>query len=331
MECHNCTQLQAVFVCGLCDDALYCNQTCANAHYQYHQITCIGDVALPAWSKEYRLRGYYKSSMAIIRRIRKTDIFSFLCLFIYGSTKWINATLFAANGDWTKLSTQQYMDISAKNNANGAVFETVYRFGLQQAATKVHNPLKDKTRKHAIVTKEQLVHYYPEMKRYLVMKPQAFLHAFCTTLQRLLMSVPPLKSPLETYRGYAPINVPNSLALDIARYKVGQVITNWGFMSVTIDKRIAAAFTGPACCYMKLTIPAGMSAFMITSDSTDREFPSIHTEYAQQEILLPAGVMVKLGKHLGKRAYINYQTKKRILVDTIEAAVVGFAKIKGGQ
>jgi hypothetical protein len=75
--------------------------------------------------------------------------------------------------------------------------------------------------------------------------------------------------------------------------KNGDIITEQGFLSTSVDQRTALSFTnvnfGPKCCMFKITIPAGMKALPVMQHS---HFPS------EKEILLPAGTSFKVLKKL---------------------------------
>lgn len=106
------------------------------------------------------------------------------------------------------------------------------------------------------------------------------------------------------FRGYAPIGLPNTLTLRPSQMQVGQEITNWGFMSISLDYRVSTLFVGkktnPGCCFLDISVPSNFPAFLVSSDSSDRNFPEDLTPWKQLEILMPVGCVFRVMKTTGE-------------------------------
>jgi hypothetical protein len=100
---------------------------------------------------------------------------------------------------------------------------------------------------------------------------------------------------LQAWRGYKPVTVANSLSLNPSNHKMGSVITNWGVTSISLQSNISAGFAAldQACCMMQLTVPADFPVFLLTSDDTDTQYPSLPTPFHEMEVLLPAGTQIQ--------------------------------------
>jgi len=261
-------------------------------------------------------RGFYKASMAVINHARQHDIFTWLCLQSYMTTPLINSILFAANGDWTSfdqkfgnvIKTHKRVSKYADPKDPYNIFNTFFKAMLVESA-EVGKFLYDRSGKHKISNEKTLRQYYPEMVPFLDMKDKAdFTLAYISAIQEVILSVPRLINSVETFRGYTPLGIPDTLTLDIDDLTNGQKITTWGFMSVSLSSEIAADFLDDSaqCCMLKVIIPSHMVAFLIQSHSRDKKFPkNLSPFYGEEEILLPAGTVVQVTKKKGLRAYKN--------------------------
>lgn len=292
----------------------------------------------PAVDTSYRDRGFYKQSVKKLRALMDHDIFTWLCIQSYMTSPFINTILFKVNGDLTKFD-QRFMDIKNEKlniaeaiNPNDPynIFDTFFKNALTRAVG-LGKPLLDPDNSNYVVTTQaDLVRAYPAMKAPLTMKDKAaFLKKYVLAIQTAITGLPAVKRPVITWRGYAPLNLPHTLALDARQLQLGEEITNWAFMSVSFDIRISSMFVNrdAMCCTLRITIPAGFPAFMISSDSSDKKFPPSLTPWTEQEILLPAGCVFKvLGK--AQPAVIPSNTGELINTHIIDVRIIKISTFK---
>jgi hypothetical protein len=286
---------------------------------------------------EYRKRGYYKASKNTIENFRQNNIFSWLCLQSYMTTPVINAILFKLNGDWTKfddtfgnvIETHLRVARYADKNDPYNIFNTFFKAMLIESAN-VGKFLYDRSGIYLIETEEDLISNYPEMKAFLSMDNESFTLAYIAAIQNAIMSVPKLSNPVFSFRGYTPLGIPNTLTLTIDDLEIGQEITTWGFMSVSLSPNVSATFlkAEQKCCLLKVVIPENMYAFLIQSGMDDKEFPRNLAPFeGEEEILLPAGTIVRVIKKTGIK---EFSTMKNEIVETNTARVevIGFESPK---
>lgn len=287
-----------------------------------------------ARSSRFRRRGFYKQSKLLLETLRETDMFNWLCLQSYMTTPVINSLLFRVNGDWTKFDqtfgdvinthyrVKKYSDPKDPYN----IYNTFFKAMIVESA-KVNKFLLDSTGGGVIESKEDLLRHYPDVKTFIEMEDKAkFTLEYALAIQSAILSIPKLINPIQSYRGYTPLNIPDTLTLDVENLEVGQEITNWGFMSVSLDSRVSAAFLKPAlkCCMLKIKIPANMPAFLIQSDPSDPVFPeSLAPFEGEQEILMPAGTVVRIIKKTGLKDYMRADGSK-ISIRTAYAEAIGY-------
>jgi len=249
------------------------------------------------------------------------------------TTPVINAILFPLNGDWTKfdeefsnviqthLRVKKYSDPADPYN----IFNTFFKAMLIESA-KVGKFFHDRTGKFKIMTEDEMILYYPEMEPFLTMDNAYFTLTYVSAIQNAILSVPKLINPVYSFRGYSPLGIPGTLTLDIDEFKIGEEITTWGFMSVSLISKVSASFLKAElrCCMLKVVIPESMYAFMIQSDVNDKQFPRNLAPFeGEQEILLPAGTIVRFVKNKGLKKFLT-MSNETIEVKTAVVEVVGF-------
>ena len=265
-------------------------------------------------------RGFYKASRAVIQSARKSNIFAWLCLQSYMTSPLINSILFKVNGDWTAFD-QKFGDVIkthkrvmkyADSRDPYNIFNTFFKAMFVESA-EVGKFLYDPSGRHKVVDEKTLRQYYPEVEAWLDMKDKAeFALGYALAIENIILTVPRLINSVETFRGYTPLGIPDTLTLDIDDLKHGQKITTWGFMSVSLSSEIATDFldAGQGCCMLKVIIPSNMVAFLIQSHSRDKKFPmNLSPFHGEEEILLPAGTVIQVTKKKGSRAYKNGEGK----------------------
>lgn len=221
------------------------------------------------------------------------------------------------NGDFTKFD-ERFMGIAAEKARTAealkydsdpySIYGTFFATALWQAV-EIGRPLIGPKTGQIVTTKQALLAEFPQMRRPLSMKSKAaFTRLYIKTLEKLIYKIP--RSPaggrgVRGFRGYTPLGLMNTLTVRPSQMRVGQEITNWGFMSVSLDFRVSTLFVGkntrPACCFLDVTIPPGFSTFLISSDSSDRDFPDDLTPWKQMEILLPVGCVFRVTSTTGEQ------------------------------
>lgn len=280
-------------------------------------------------------RGFYIASRKAIKAAKENSMFTWLCLQSYMTSPLINSILFAVNGDWTRFD-QRFGDVikthkRVQKYANPKepynTFNTFFKAMLLESA-QVGKYLYDRSNRHKVLDEQALRTYYPEVVPFLDMQDKAaFTLAYVSALQNVIFSIPRLINGVDSFRGYAPLGIPDTLTLDVEDLRVGQQITTWGFMSVSLSAQIAADFADQSakCCLLSVIIPSNQIAFLIQSSSSDLRFPrSLAPFHGEEEILLPAGTVVRVRKIKGERAFKT--TKGKIV--TLKTAKVEVVNIK---
>jgi len=323
MKCTHCAA-PATTQCPSCGEA-YCGSECL--------ALVGGPVVNPkAHSLAFRSAHFYIESTKLLRALKRDDVFAFLALSHYGQQSAVNPVLFKVEGDWNLMP--QYLGL-VPDFARLSIWDKFYA-SMLKLAPSFGAPFTDPTGKHTIVSKSDLIRYYPEMRPYLEMQDKAlFLRLYASAIQSAILRVPrSLDSSMAGWRGYSPIAVPNSLSQNLMSYAVGDRITNWGLGSVSLHHSLSSGFANLAatCCMMFIHFPVGFPIFMLTSDKDDTQFPSIPTPWRQMEILLPAGTIFRIGNSMGKLPYQPYNQRAsgiQYLIDTREVFIVGIAQSKG--
>lgn len=275
----------------------------------------------PALDHSFKKRSYYRASAKKIRWLRRKRIFAWMCLVSFKTSPLINAILFKVNGDLTKLD-QTFMGV-VKEKARTAklatgvpgdpypIFHSFFKLMLVQGVER-GRPLRNPKTGQPIVRKRDFVKAFPKMRRYLEMRDKAlFVRHYVYALQSTITSLHRTKSPTYFFRGFRPLGIPNTITLSPSQMYVGQEITNWGFMSVSVDSRVSTLFTDSAnhCCMLEVIIPSTFPVFIISSDISDKSFPQDPTGYHQMEILLPVGSVFRVTKAGGgANTYKSYRT-----------------------
>lgn len=308
-------------------------------HEEIEQLMDLIEEEAPDIGKEdlscvrHRCREFYKASKLKLLKLREKDFFTWLSIHSYMMSPIINVILFEANGDWTKfdqtfsnvvesrIRIKKYSDSKDPYN----IFNTWYK-GLLIEGAAAGKYLKDRSGKHQVVTYEELVTYYPEMKPYLTLKNKAkFTFLYAQALQNAILSIPRLLNTLQTYRGYSPLNIPGTLTLDVDNYEIGQEITTWGFMSISLNKDVSAMFADAkqGCCMLKIILPPETPAFLIQSDPSDPSFPKSLAPFDdEEELLLPVGIVLKIVRKPGQKEYVT-RDGKSVFLKTAYAVVTG--------
>jgi hypothetical protein len=353
LSCGACGNDQSVATtCGHgCMLVFYCGQECADNHYDVHSTQCLGAVvgAVTAESTAYQRMPFYAASKALWKQLRgSADIFTWLCLQSFMTTPIINDMIFAQGtkgnaGNWFAFDNRFADVYKSKARVRAVVnpthpytiFETFFKTMLLDAATNKRPLTAPQNRRAVITTQKSLLKYYPQLQPYFEMKNSDFTRAYARAIQNAIMSIPtgvPRQKTVFGFRGYTPLNIPYTWSLNVDRLVLGRTITNWSFMSISLDKRISAGFTDTAvgCCMMKVRIPHDFPVFLLSSDAGDVNYnrASIVAWPPQQEILLPAGVRLKVTKLPGKRKYTASDGKTVVVTNVVEVLVVGLAEIK---
>lgn len=310
-------------------EAVLCGTECQSI---YHGLEQIGAVpANPvAFSNEYKIMPFYLESAKLLKRLKRSDVFAYLCLSHYGQQSAINPILFKVEGNWHRFG--EFLYIVPRFNINPFDVWQIFFRDLIGLAPTFGRPFTDKSGRIVVTTLEQLLYYYPEMRPYLQIQDKVlFAQLYISAITSAILSIPK-SGPLISWRGYTPVSVPNSLSMNILEYRPGQRVTNWGLASISLDHAVSSAFANvqQACCMMYIHIPANFPAFMLTSDASDTWFPQIPTPYSQMEILLPPGIIFQIGNRMGRRMYKPYnQEGRQFEIETIEVYVVGMAQSNG--
>ena len=337
-------------VCGTGGEALFSEQN--NPHEvlrcgrdcqrDYHGLLDAPIKVMPnpkAHSLLFRSTAFYRDSAALLRSLKRDDVFAFLSLSHYGQQAAVNPILFKAEGDWNRIA--QYMGLIPNFSRmmdphdHYDIWDKFFA-SMLELAPGFGAPFTDRSGKHVITSKADMLRYYPEMRPYLEMKDKVlFVRLYISAIQSAILSVPhSLDASTAGWRGYSPITVPNSLSQDLMRYQTGERITNWGLGSVSLHHALSSGFANldKACCMMFIHFPAGFPIMMLTSDKDDKAFPSIPTPWRQMEILLPAGTIFQIGAPMGRLAYQPYNKgggTQTYHVETREVWIVGLAHNKG--
>jgi hypothetical protein len=294
-------------------------------------------------SNSHRLswkRGFYKASRTALENAKQNAMFTWLCLQSYMTSPLINSILFRVNGDWTAFDQRfgnvietharvaKYADPDDPYN----IFNTFFKAMLLESA-QVKKYLYDRSGRHKILDEASLRKYYPEVIPFLDMRDKAvFTLSYVAAIQNIIMSIPRLINTVDTFRGYVPLGIPDTLTLNVDDLRVGQKIVTWGFMSVSLNSQIAADFIDKrskgSCCMLRVVIPSNEIAFLIQSASGDRRFPrNLAPFHGEEEILLPAGTVVKVLSLKGYKSYKNSQSEL-VTVKTAKVVIVGVKKPK---
>lgn len=309
MECVYCKTGAPDVVCADCKCTAYCDAVCAELHWNAgHAEQCqrIGPWMLPAPARDtsYRQRGFYNSSVAKLKWMPYHDMFTWLCFQSYKTGPLINFILFKVNGDFSKLdhtfngvyNSHYYR---SRNGPSSPGFDVFFSYTLHHAAEKGIPLLNPKTRQ-PVLTEQQLIQAFPSVAKPLSIRdPAAFVKHVVWSMQRAIMYNSSLSKPLVTWRGYTPLNLPGTLAVNISEMHIGQRIVNYAFTSVSLDDRVSAGYVDhkrAKCCMARVTLMPGMPAFLIDGDRGDPNFPVDLMTYHQQEILLPVGTIFKVTK-----------------------------------
>jgi len=272
----------------------------------------------------FRNRGFYRYSKRKLAHLRATDRFTWFCLQSYTTTSTVNPVMYRVENNWQSGAFDDRFfgvgrNIRPTPNGGGNPYDAfdVFFAPMLYQANGIGRALRAPSTGAPILTRGDFFAHFPEVRPLIEgVRPGEFVRHYIIAIQRAILSVPPLKTPIDpSFRGYKPLNVPNSLALDIDRMHVGQEITSWSFMSISLDSRVSVEFSGATtaaqCCMLELKIPAGVCAFMISSDPTDTNFAERLTPYTQLEILLPAGTIVRItGK---SRRFKRYRDLKGVV------------------
>jgi len=320
-------------------EAIFCGTQCQS---KYHNLGTI-DSGVVAPSHEYKRWPFYLVSAQELIRLKREDIFAYLCLSHYGQQSAVNPILFKTEGNWMRF--KDYMNLvpnfdrmmDPKDPYD--IWDKFFK-SMLKLAPGFGFPFTDRSDKIIITKKNELIRHYPEMRPYLEMADKVlFVRLYISAIQGVILNIPKQPFPFMAWRGYSPLAVPNSLSMNILNYQPGQQIINWGLASISLDHRISSSFADvdQACCMMYIQVPAGFPAFMLTSDTSDAYFPHIPTPYSQMEILLPPGTIFQIGNYMGRRTYSPYDKMTnpydnvniQISLETIEVYIVGIAKNEG--
>tara|TARA_R110002072_G_scaffold45565_5_gene126889 strand:- start:86440 stop:87744 length:1305 start_codon:yes stop_codon:yes gene_type:complete len=293
----------------------------------------ISDVFKQKACARHQCRGFYKASKNQLEMLRANDFFTWLSIHSYMMSPIINIMLFEVNGDWTKFN-QTFSDVVktryrirkySNERSPYNIFNTFYK-GLLIEGGENGKYLGDRSGEHIVESYNDLVKYYPEMKPYLTMRDKAeFTLAYAISLNNAILSIPRLLNSLDTYRGYTPLNIPDTLTLNVDDMNIGQEITNWGFMSISLNKGLSAMFADAkqSCCMLKVILPPDTPAFLIQSSVDDPNFPKSLAPFDdEEELLLPVGIVLRITKKPGMKSYTT-RDGKSIQLKTAHATVVG--------
>jgi hypothetical protein len=314
-----------------------CGEDCQRSYHGLATIAANPIVNPKAHSMAFRSSAFYRDSAKLLRSLKRDDVFAFLSLSHYGQQSAVNPILFKVEGNWKRMG--QFMKL-VPNFSRMLDPKDPYDIwdkffaSMLQLAPGFGAPFTDRSGKHVIVSKADLLRYYPEMRPYLEMRDKVlFVRLYISAIQSAILSVPhSLDTSVAGWRGYSPIQVPNSLSQNLMVYKTGDRITNWGLGSVSLHHALSSGFADldKTCCMMFIHFPAGFPIFMLTSDKDDKQFPSIPTPWRQMEILLPAGTIFQIGNPMGKLLYQPYNKGgKSFAIDTREVFIVGLDRNRG--
>ena len=349
-HCSHCLQPEAPWICP-CHNTYYCNQKCQEADFETHQDMCIPmrhelisiDAKVPfpqppAQNTNYRNRGFYKASVKLMKSLKNENFFAYMCFMTYKVSPFINFLLFQVNGDFTKFD-QKFQGVGQSRARIKAmlqtekdpysIFGTFFKITLHYA-NLYETPLRDKKGK-PILTEKHFVKSYPVMKKYLNMKDKAaFVRLFISALQNVIYSIPKLSNPVGAYRGWSPLNLPDTLAMDPRLMYPGQQIVSWGFTSIGLDARVSSYFTDKNnhCCFAHITIPAGFPVFLISSDISDKMYPKTIVPYHQMEILLPVGCVFQVVKPATYMNILNIHSTQYDTIAYVELVLIRINKVK---
>lgn len=198
---------------------------------------------------------FYKDSLDLLRRVKDSDPFLWICLRSYVESPNINSLMHKIEYEWdTGIPVKGYVD----------------------PYTLLFNPLQD-----PILRSIEGLSYRQVLRRYM------------TSIQSLILDqMPVLAEELVLWRGYVPVG--KGLAAHPSDYTEGQEVTNWSFLSCSLEQVMAVKFSDGPCCMMRITVPAGGSAVQITGGRNQEWVPGLR--HRQSEVLLPAGTTLRIDR-----------------------------------
>lgn len=287
---------------------------------------------------------FYKASIAKMRDLLYHDPLAWWGFQIYQQNSYFNTILFRVKADWTKFNNRfddvgyQWDEISkfltpANPYGKFATFFASTLFSTwrwQESASQRGFAFPGGVKR--INSPNELIQTFPQLVPYFKMSNARFTWEILYKMQQTILSMPRIRSEVYVWRGYAPLNLPNTLTLDISRLKVKQRITTWAFLSVAIDPVISALFVHPTpstlnCCMLRITIPPGHPVFLLSGNKAHPEYQKYSLVLRDAtEILLPAGVIVEITKKSRPRRFKN-QDGSEFISKMADAKVVGYANI----
>lgn len=262
----------------------------------------------PARDISFRKTSWYRDSKKLIEDLMFADMFAWLCIQSYMYSPLINGLLFKASGDFSKIeknygdlfATRARLAAATKGVKNPyAPFNVFFRgMFIDAAKTGKYLILSDGSQMR-VVSEENLIRGWPQLAGPLKIKnTAAFVRLYTNTLIGLIGRIGPSKAPVPAFRSYTAQNIPNTWTIEPKKLRVGQEITNWGFMSYSLDNRTSSQFIqdGATCCMISTMFPTGTRLFLISTDSSDKEFPTHLTPWFQYELLLPPGCRFRVDK-----------------------------------
>jgi len=328
--CDFCKVKPATSHCGgLCGTVMYCGQQCASKHFnEGHQIECPEAISkiIVELRPKFEKTMFYKASVQKMKSLYDKDIFAWFAFQTYLTNRFINTILFAVKGDWSKFDNSFGKNVRDDPDAK---FNLFYQRVLERWQSV--RDVRLGAARVQILSRKHLLIAYPQLRQYFSMSNARFTYEFATVMQQTILSMPPLEASITVWRGYTPLNLPGTLAMDLRTFRVGQKITTWGFMSVAINKSIAERYVGmqhPTCCFLRILIPKDAKFFLISGGKNDVNYEAYSLAIKEQtEILLPAGTILKITEiHKTKIAIQPLGNKSSTL--WADAMVVGMANIK---
>ena len=312
MKCSVCkTHHTNISVCSLCKRTKYCSKSCQQADWIQHKQVCIGthhdndnDVTL------------YETSKNVLETVKRYNKLTWHILCAFLSDPSINTTVQRSNGNWTTsnlvypphLEYENEDGSMAKQDLFSELFSNWYLLTLTN---------KD--------DRQEALSRFPEMEFIWALPEQVLLKLYVTSLYDLIVrQMPPLTTTITVYRGYAPIADRMSPVRRLQDFKRGDEWVNWSFVSTSFDPNISVKFIERDCCLMKITIPSGMHAILVTTRTSDSsKYPTDGVAFRQAEVLLPPGLVYRFEEMEREQMSILLRDNKQTSVQVAQVKVIG--------
>jgi hypothetical protein len=302
-------------VCGACEAIVYCSDKCADMDWPSHQFVC----KTIKWSEIVNRPGIlelYNKSKNVLEQAKLTDNITWICLGSFLSASYINTTVQMARENW-KVQNLVYPPQLMSDDGDEIqedLFEAVlgdwYLISLSSPNGK-----------------EEAIKAAPALEYLWALPVQLRLKLYMTSLYALITKqMPPLSAPLVVYRGYTALvasAAANSPVRKLEDFRPGDEWVNWSFLSTSLDENVSARFIAGDCCMMRIMVPAGFPAILVSKHASDETYPTSSIGLPQAEVLLPAGLMFRFEELEREAIEITHRTKGDIMLRIARVSVIG--------